>query len=537
LLSVVLLSHTALAQEAGVTATATAEPGVAPQQAIVYGAMPGGLHAPTAETLPKGAIQVSTLTGLGRRTGLLGPDHTFNRGVGDLAIAFGATEYLSIGISLDGRYDKHFGSIGDAATNAMATSPAADDGYVGDPHLMVRASKSTGNLLFGGQLGLWVPGKDAPSVAGSAISIDARALVSLPAGPGLLSFSGGFRLDNSVKSVDDPMRLSLPDRVSLGVSDYHALFATAQLRIPAGKAWVAVEGSLDAFVGGPPEPEVGEIKRAELARSKLIFRGGVTAGYFITDKLSAIAFLEAAKVPGINDAQVDDANIPLVPYEPIITGGIGLQARFGGPKSVPPAFAERECAKRDPPDCPDIKVPIVTEVTGTVVDNAGKPVVGARVSLGLKLSQVTPVVTDDKGTYVFKGVPIGHTLASKPTIEETGGEITVEVGNMKPGKATIAQIAEGSNSVPPITLEPVLPPGQLRGVVRSLPGGKAVSNATITVVGATTKAETAADGTFQVDLAPGQYKIKVSAKGLKDQELDVTIDPNGVAIKNIDLQR
>ena len=59
-----------------------------------------------------------------------------------------------------------------------------------------------------------------------------------------LSFSGGFRLDNSAKSVDDPMALSLSDRVSLGVSDYHALFGAAQLRIPAGKLWVAVEGSL-----------------------------------------------------------------------------------------------------------------------------------------------------------------------------------------------------------------------------------------------------------------------------------------------------
>jgi hypothetical protein len=165
-------------------------------------------------------------------------------------------------------------------------------------------------------------------------------------------------------------------------------------------------------------------------------------------------------------------------------------------------------------------------------------VVGAKVSLGLKLSQVNPVFTDDKGTYVFKGVPIGHTMANRPTIEETAGEITVEVSSMKPGTATVAQLAEGSNTVPAITLEPVLPPGQLRGVVRSLPGGgRAVSGATVTVVGSDSKAETAADGTFTIDLAPGQYKIKVSAKGLKDQELDVTIDPNGVAIKNIDLQK
>jgi hypothetical protein len=541
-LSVLLVPLTASAQEADVTAGVSADNTVAPSQAIAYGAMPGGLHAPTAETLPKGAVQVSSLMGLGRRTGLLGPDHKFTRGVGDLAIAFGATDYLSIGISLDGRYDRHSGSTGDPAMNAMTQTPVIEDedGYVGDPHLIVRIAKGTGSTLFGGQLGIWVPGKDAPSIAGSAISIDARALVSLPAGPGLLSFSGGFRLDNSAKSVDDPMVYSLSDRVSLGVSDYHALFAGAQLRIPAGKAWVGLEGSLDAFVGGPSDPDPTDpaaVKHAELARGNLILRGGVTAGYHISDQFSAIVFLEAAKVPGINDAQVDDGNVPLVPYEPIFTGGVGLQARFGGPKSVAPTFTERDCAKHNPPDCPDVKVPILTEVSGTVVDAAGKPVVGAKVSLGLKLSQVNPVVTDEKGAYVFKGVPIGHRLANTPTIEETAGEITVEVDKMKPGKATVVQLAEGANTVPPINLEPVLPPGQLRGVVRSLPGGKAVANANVTVVGATQKATTADDGTFTIDLAPGQYKIKVSAKGLKDQELDVTIDPNGVAIKNIDLQK
>src|SRR5690349_10848864 len=93
LLSVLLAPLTVYAQEATVTATTSTEPSETHSQAIAYGAMPGGLHAPTAEVLPQGAVQVSTLMGLGRRTGLLGPDHKFNRGVGDLAVAFGATDF------------------------------------------------------------------------------------------------------------------------------------------------------------------------------------------------------------------------------------------------------------------------------------------------------------------------------------------------------------------------------------------------------------------------------------------------------------
>ncbi|HUS31200.1 MAG TPA: carboxypeptidase regulatory-like domain-containing protein [Kofleriaceae bacterium] len=536
-LSVLLIPLTASAQEADVTAGVSADQGVAPSQAIAYGAMPGGLHAPTAETLPKGAVQVSTLSGLGRRTGLLGPDHKFNRAIGDLAIAFGVTDMISIGLSLDGRYDKHWGAVGDASKNLMTTSQAnGDDGYVGDPHLIVRAGKSTGSLIVGGQLGVWVPGKDAPSVAGSAISVDVRGLVSLPAGPGLLSFSAGFRLDNSAKSVDDPMKLSLSDRVSLGVSDYNAVFGGAQLRIPAGKAWVGIEGSLDAFVGGPGTPEMGQVAHAELARGKLIFRGGLTAGYHITDTISGIVFFEATKSPGVNDAQVDDANIPLVPYEPLLAGGIGLQARFGGPKAVKNPFDEKDCHKHNPPDCPAVKVPLLAKITGTVVDTGGKPVAGAKVSVSLKNSQAEPTVTDEKGAYSLD-VRIGESVDGKETIDEAGVEVNVDVSGMKPGKASLAQIAKDTNTVPPITIEPVLPPGQLRGVVRSLPGGKNVEGAEIKVTPGDQKATTAADGTFTIDLAPGTYKISVTKNGLKTQELDVTIDPNGVAIKNIDLQK
>jgi hypothetical protein len=521
-LCVVLVAPAAMAQSGGdLTATTAEEPNPAPQQEIGYGAMPGGLHVPSAEMLAKGTIQLSTLEGFGFRKGLLDPNHKYNRAIADLAVAYAATDTLSIGLSLDGRYDRHSG-----------IAPSGDDGYVGDPHLLVRFGKAFGTMNAGGQLGVWVPGKNAPSIAGSAISVDVRGIVTLAAGPGKLSIDAGFRLDNSAQSVDTRGSMySLQDRVSLGVSEYNALFGGLHLMVPTGKLWIGAEASLDAFIGGAPTGA------ATLNRGSLTFRGDASVGYHLNDDWALLFFVEMAKVPGIQLAQVMNNNIPLVPYEPVFTGGLGLEARFGGPKKVDSGITERDCHKHNPPDCPNVKVPIVADITGTVVDAGDKPVIGAKVSLTLKNSQVAPVATDDKGTYVFKGVPIGNSIDNKPTIEETGVEVAVEVSNMKPGKSTLTTVTIGSNTVPPIKLEPLLPPGQLRGVVRALPAGKAVQGAIITVAPGDQKVESGADGTFTLDLPPGVYKITVKAKDLASQELDVTIEPNGVAIKNIDLHK
>jgi hypothetical protein len=205
------------------------------------------------------------------------------------------------------------------------------------------------------------------------------------AGLGQLSFQAGFRLDNIAKSADNAMNLFLQDRVSLGVSDFNAAFGGAHLQFPAGpKAWIVLEGSLEAFLGDPPAGH------APLAEGTLLIRGGASAGFHINPTWSAIAFLEAAKVPGIEMAQVTANNIPLIPYEPAVTGGLGIQARFGGPKAT---YIEKDCHKHTPPDCEAVKVPLLADLSGTVVDEAGKPVVGARVSFTLKNSQVPAQAT------------------------------------------------------------------------------------------------------------------------------------------------
>src|SRR5215475_5667320 len=190
------LAGAALAQPASppadVAATGSDDAGPRPPQRIGYGALPGGLHVASAEGLPAGTVELGLLSGFGYRKGLLGANHTFDRAIGDLAIAYAPVANLAIALSLDGRYDRHQG-LG-----------PTDDGYVGDPHLLVRFAAPSGRVALGGQLGIWIPGKNAPSIAGSATSVDARALLSIDAGFGLITANAGFRLDNSAKSVDKP---------------------------------------------------------------------------------------------------------------------------------------------------------------------------------------------------------------------------------------------------------------------------------------------------------------------------------------------
>lgn len=508
-----LATPVASAQPADVVGGVTpAEDEPGPAQVIGYGALPGGLAAPSALTLPKGMVSVASLGGFGWRSGLLAENHRFGRGIGNLAVGFSPHELVSIALALDGRYDRHFG-----------LAPSGEDGYVGDPRLIVRAAKQSGNLRFGGQAGVWVPGKDAPSIAGSAISFDVRGLVSLNAGPGLLSFSAGFRVDNSAKSVDNPANLTAQDRVSLGVSEFNAVIASAHLSIPFGKAFVGLESSLDLFVGSGDTP--AGATEAHSAPGPLI-RFGATAGYHVTPTISVLAFLAGAKVPGIDAADVMANDIKLVAYEPMITGGLGLQARFGGPKK------QSGIVKIDGPP---IEVIETADVSGEVVDDTGNPVVGAKVTVKLKGHMGTGV-TDEKGVYVVQKLPIGKTVSGVTTLDDTAAEVSVEVDGKKPASQTLT-LVKGPNQVTKLTLDPVLPPGQIRGLVRSVVTGRPLPGATIAIEPGGTKITSGADGTFTVDLPPGQYKLTASSPGLKEQILDVTVDPNGVAIKNIELSK
>lgn len=491
------------AESVDAVAEPAADPGPAPR--IGYGALPGGLHVASAEALPARTVALSLTSGVGYRKGLLSADHKYTRAIGQVAAAYAPLPNLMVALSLDGRRDSHKDYQG-----------KSDDNYVGDPHLFARYVAPAGRLRLGGQLNLWVPGKDAPSVAASAISVDARALLSIDAGFGTFSVNAGFRLDNSHKSIDDPEALSVEDQVSLGTSKFHAVLGGASLYVPLGRAYASLEGSTDLFVGdGAPSP---------------IVRGGAQVGAAINDTFRVVGYVELATSDGIRSEALM-GEVPMVPYEPQVTGGLGLQAVFGR-TSRPSAPAPQVVVNERPKSIPTTET---ADLSGIVFDDAGKPVVGATVTVKLK-NHTGTAVTDARGAYAIAKLPIGKTIDGKTELDDTTAEVSAEVANKKLSSVTVT-LTKGANAAPPLTLESALPPGQLRAVIISVGNSRPVAGATVTIEPGGVTATSGADGKFTVDLPPGHYKLTVNARGLAQQTLDVNIEQNGVAIKNIELHK
>jgi hypothetical protein len=521
------------------TGTSWAQPDVnAPQtgndktMSTGFAAMPGGLNVAAASLPSAGTFTVRGMTGYGRRAGLLDAAHVLNRFSGGIALSYAPINGLIVGFATDGRIDKHSGTV-------------KEQGWVGDPRLYIRGGKAFGSVTIGGQLSLLIPGKDAPSFVFAATTVEARALASFAAGPATISVNGGFRLDRTFKSLVDNAGNRIDqtsyvqeDQISLGISHYNAGVVGAHAFIPFGKAYVGVEGSANFFTGKNETFVIDEAMGTFGTKAKPgpTLRGGITGGVAIADRISAFAYVEGSKIGKISEQARTSNRIPLVPYETTFTVGLGISASFGGIAKNVKQFnvvENKRCKNPDNPDpknpddadCPP-KVQKKASIAGLIRDDAGQPVVGAKISVKVG-DKIGTAVSDAKGEFNIGELPLGDS------------EVSVEVDGKKPAKAGLV-LAEGANKVPDFTLEAILPPGELRGLVRSQTSSKPLAAKITVAATATTPAvtvSTEADGTFAVPLPPGSYTATVTSDGMAEQKLEVVIEANGVVIKNVDLRK
>ena len=136
----------------------------------------------------------------------------------------------------------------------------------------------------------------------------------------------------------------------------------------------------------------------------------------------------------------------------------------------------------------------------------------------------------------------GHfTLEGKPGDELT---IAAEATGYLAGRATVTLTAGGNKLA--LTLERRPPQGQIRGLVRSLRGAPVAAD--ISIESGTDDASSgsgaareparrrAESGRFEVDVAPGRYRVTISASGYQTQQRKVDVEENGVTVLNVDLR-
>lgn len=464
------------------------------------GALPAVGRLDVASRLQPG-VAVASSAGYGYTESVLGDSDRHHRLGGTLAASVVPVPWLAVGGRLEGRYDWH-----------SSAAAGTDDGWIGDPRLVLRAGGELGRLALAGQATVWVPGRTAPSVAFGATSFDLVALASLrPAGaPIVLASTLGLRLDRSARSAEDAERMSDADRLSLGVGEGPSLLTGLGATARVGRS-VDLLGELtwDLALDGYPRALASPLRIGAGAR------WSATAAFALQALVVAVATERPALEP----------DGPLTPIEPRVSVTLTAILRSGAPAS---AAAGRRAAtvgsarpaRRDA-GTTQAAAPGTGTVRGSAVGAEGGALPGARVQVTIGTAAPVEAVADDQGHFEATGLTEGE------------GTLRVSAEGHEDTERPV-RIVAGTAAEVDVTLPRSLPRGQLRGTVTSVQGQPLEARVVVQPLGQEVRCEP--DGTFQIDVAPGSYTVEIEAPGFRSQERRVVIEDNGVTILNVDLR-
>jgi hypothetical protein len=441
-----------------------------------------------------GAVSLAGTMGYGFTESQPTESGAHHRVSGVLAAGVNATSWLAASLALGGRYDLH-----------PKDAVGRDDGWVFDPRLAFRSGGVLGSLAIGVELAGTLPGSESLSTSLDAASFDGKLLLGSAGSAFTFGSFAGFRYDRSAAAGTHASQLRFGDRLALGLSDFNSILLGVGGGYRARKTFVYAEASGDVLTGKGAPP---------FSQSPL--RASVGARQFLSPGLSleGDGDLALSSRPAIIGPSP-----PLIPIEPRFTFLVGVRYEFGEasrPKeNSPPPVTFVAPAPVEAPK------PADTDLEVDVTDDLGSPIKDATVEaqVGDKKVELQP---DDDGKYRASHVPLGR------------GKISIRA----PKRKTIEQPIDLKSRDPlklQVRTEPVLPSGQVRGLVRSY-DGKAIS-AKISVEPGGQQTRTDAQGFFQLDVPPGKYEVVIEAKGYAAQRRSVEVEKDGVLILNADLAR
>ena len=408
---------------------------------------------------------------------------------------YALAEGLALALELDGRV--HAQSGGD---------DGGDSGFLARTRVGLRAAAALGPALRGGaELRVQLP---AAASLGSALKGSSPELVLLgsyaPSARVLASAMAGFRLDRAAEAIDHADRISASDRVALGVADDNAVVLGLGLEARlVGRMSVLGEWSWEPRVGG----DQGALE------SPMYVTAGVRLRASDALQWRASLSYSPSERPDLATAPV------LVALEPRLWIALGATVLLSPAPPPPPPTPAVVQAPEPEPEVAPVVAPVV--VRGQVVREDGVPVAGAalRVTAG---EQTLETATDAEGRFELPPLPTG----SYPLEVSADGFRTrampLEVGGQAPAELGLS-------------LQRALPEGHIRGQVQSFSGRPIASSVRIEPLGI--ELQTDAEGRFDVDVPPGDYRVSVEAPGYRAQERPAQVEQGGVTVLLIELRR
>ncbi len=453
-------------------------------------ALDGGRFVGSARVIPQSdtlrAFRGAFSLGYAHTESVLAKDDKHTRVFSEFAGAYAQIPWMQLALKLDGRYDLH-----------RSKSLGNDKGFAGSTELMTRHAFALNETFsLAGQTRFRFPGANAAKLGFSGVTTELSALASWAAWEGgELSGLFGYRFDRSARALSNPDSLSLADRLGASVSRYDAVLVGAMFTAQLERLTVVGEWSWDVNLGtGAPAP----------MQSPMRLRGALQT--VVGDRF----------VPGA------ELGVTLS-SRPTFDDLVRVEPRFWAAVTVGFLLGKKPEPARSLEELPATSSQPVRTTQGelvVLVTEAGAPLTAAAVTVTMG-DEILSRETDATGRARFR------------VLRDAPLSVSVTAQGYKPTEQNT--VLDQPHLEFPIAVERSLPEGEIKGKVRSLRGGPLKAQVEILNTGAVI--QTNDDGTFLIDVPPGDYRLRISANGHETQERNAQVERLGVTILVVDLRR